>query len=210
MVIAQGEISYIIKLQRNHVDEMDNWGIHNDPLFLAYNFPKMDILQKHYWFYRKNYTFSRKCFVAFNNQNKLVGYIALRDIRMIRRSAEMGIVFDPNYLDKGYGTDALKAFIPYYFETMKMKKLILRVAEFNHRARKCYLNCGFKVEKLEYNPFEDQSVEVFKDKSIEYFRDYFKIEKGVLQCRFIHMLITKEGYEKQKNIYPHYPPNTCA
>lgn len=198
MVIARGDNTYIKRLQRHHLEEMEGWGVHSDLLFLAYNFPKMDKAQKNYWFYRKNYTLSRKCFVVYNNQDKLVGYIALRDIKWIRRQAEMGIVFDPNYLDKGYGTDSLKSFIKYYFENMKMNRLILRVAEFNQRAQKCYLNCGFKILKIEYNEFEDQRVPIFSDKQLANYLDYFKIEKGILKCRFIHMFITKEFYQKQK------------
>jgi RimJ/RimL family protein N-acetyltransferase len=205
-----GNKTYIKRLERRHVDEMQLWGRHSDPIFYSYTMPQMNDKQKDYWYYKKTYSFTRRCYVVYNTKNLLIGYIALRDIKWFRRSSELGIVFDPNNLSCGYGTDSLKSFIRYYFVTMKMKRLTLRVAEYNTRAQKCYQNCGFEVDSVRYGEFEDQSMPIFKDNLLAEYRKYFAIDKDKLMCRFIHMYITKDMFIKNQHNYPHYTPNTCA
>ena len=205
-----GRKTYIKRMERKHVEEMQLWGEHRDPLFFSYTMPKMNKKQKDYWFSKKTYSFTRKCFVVYNHQNELVGYISLRNIKWVRKIGELGIVFDPNKLSSGYGTDSLKSFIRYYFETMSMKRLVLRVAEFNTRAQKCYINCGFAIDGTYYNEFEDPNLPVFKEEALKDFRSYFLLENNILKCRFIHMYITKDMYLQNKENYPHCPPNTCA
>lgn len=205
-----GKKTYIKKMERKHVEEMQQWGRHSDPIFFSYTMPKMNKKQKDYWYSRKTQSFTRKCFVVYNHNNRLVGYISLRNIKWVRKISELGIVFDPNFLNSGYGTDSLKSFIRYYFDVMNMKKLVLRVAEFNVRAQKCYQKCGFAVEGVHYNEFEDPNLPIFQDDSLQDYRKFFVMENRVLKCRFIHMFITKDMYLKNKENYPHYPPNTCA
>ena len=110
MELVKGEKTYIKKLKREHIDLMQRWGRHEEPLFYCYNFPRMNEEQKDYWYRNKTLWFSKKCFVVFNNCDELVGYIALRNIKTIKRTSELGIVFDPSNIGKGYGTDGLKAF----------------------------------------------------------------------------------------------------
>ncbi len=210
MVVARGKITYIVKLRRDHVDIMQDWGAHTDPLFRSYTFPKMNESERDYWYHKKTYTLSKKSFSVFNQQNQMVGYLSLRNIKLFRRISELGIVFDPANLSMGYGTDSLRSFIPYYFEKMKMNRLDLRVAEFNQRAQQCYLNSGFTMKGLEYNDFEDQGLPIFKDPNLMKYRGFFRIEHKKLKCRFIHMYITKEMFLRNKENYPQYPPNTCA
>ncbi len=199
MVVIRGKNTLITKLERKHVDEMQFWGSHKDPLFFSYTFPKMDKKDRDYWFSKKSNSFRRKSYAVYDvNTNNLIGYFSLRNIKWFRRSSELGIVFDPNIINNGYGTDSLKSFIPFYFEVLKMKRLDLKVAEFNVRAQKCYLNCGFKATEIKYDEFEDQELEVFEDEKLSKFAKFFKTDNDILQCRFIHMHITKEMYLSNK------------
>lgn len=209
-IIAKGDSTYIVKLERFHVDLMQHWGKHTDPLFRSYNFPKLTFEERNAWYRNKTYPLSKKSYAVFNYEGELVGYIALRNMKWFRRTSELGIVFDPAKLGEGYGTDSLRSFIPYYFEKLKMNRLNLRVAIFNTRAQKCYINCGFKAVGEEYNEFEDQTLPVFQDPSLMSYRSYFRAEHRQLKCRFIHMCITKEMYLANRESYPQYPPNTCA
>jgi len=194
MAITRGVLTYIEKLERNHVDLMLYWGRHTDPLFRCYNFPRMTLGERDDWYKNKTYPLSKKSFAVFSHQGEMVGYIALRNMRWFKRTSELGIVFDPGKLSEGYGTDSLRSFIPYYFEQMKMSRLDLRVAVFNTRAQKCYENCGFKVVGEEYNEFEDQHLPIFKDPQFMAYRSFFKTEHRQLKCRFIHMCITREMF----------------
>ncbi|MBM7561342.1 GNAT family N-acetyltransferase [Fusibacter tunisiensis] len=51
-----------------------------------------------------------------------------------------------DYWGKGFGTDAMEVLIDFIFDQMNIRKIRLNVFEFNVRAYKSYLKCGFKVE----------------------------------------------------------------
>ncbi len=194
MELARGEKTYIKKLRREHIDLMQNWGRHGNPLFSCYNFPHMSERQKDRWYRNKTQGFSKKCFVVFNACNQLVGYISLRNIRVFKRTGELGIVFDPDNIDRGYGTDGLKAFLSYYFEKMKMKALHLKVSTFNKRAQRCYKKAGFRLSDIVTEEFEDQSLPIFQDDCFVPYRHFFKLENEKIKCQFIDMVITRQGY----------------
>jgi len=193
-IIATGEETYIKKLERKHVDIMQEWGRHSDPLFYCYNFPYMNTKESDYWYKTKTLPFLKRCFVVFNNNNQLVGYISLRDIKLFRRTSELGIVFDPDEISQGYGSDGLKAFLNYYFGVLKMKALYLKVSAFNKRAQRCYEKCGFKSIGIILDEFEDQSLPIFKDDYFIAYRQFFKQERNKIKCQFINMVITKDMY----------------
>ncbi len=193
MVIARGEKTYIKKLQYKDIDAMQLWGQHKNPLLEGYNFPIMTARERMRW-YRKKHGLSRRCFGVWNFEDRLIGYIALRDIRWFKRTSILGIVFDPKQTDKGYGTDSLRRFLQYYFHHMKMKRLELKVAPFNKRAEVCYLKCAFKFLNYEYDYFEDQGLRVFEEEELKDYRQYFKRKKGHLLCKYKNMYITKEMF----------------
>jgi diamine N-acetyltransferase len=194
MELVKGEKTYIKKLKREHIDLMQRWGRHEEPLFYCYNFPRMNEEQKDYWYRNKTLWFSKKCFVVFNNCDELVGYIALRNIKTIKRTSELGIVFDPSNIGKGYGTDGLKAFLGYYFRTLKMRALYLKVSVFNRRAQRCYENAGFKLLATVTEEFEDQSLPIFQEDCFIPYRHFFQLDGERLKCQFINMVITRDMY----------------
>lgn len=133
-------------LELKDVFYMKNWGNHDNPLLSDYNFPYTDEEDIKKWFKHKTNSFFNRYYGVLNEQNRLIGYLGIKDIKFIRRKSTLGIVFDPNYVDKGYGTETLNVFLEYYFEKMKMKTMLLEVAEFNQRAYNVYVNLGFKHE----------------------------------------------------------------
>jgi len=198
MVVVRGQQIYIEKLERKHVEIMQNWGRHKDPLFYCYNFPYMSKKEGDHWYKTKALSFTKRCLVVFNNYDKLVGYIALRDIKWFRKTSELGIVFDPDEIAKGYGTDGLSTFLIYYFEVLKMKALYLKVSVFNKRAQRCYEKCGFKSKGIVIDDFEDQSLLIFKDEYFTPYRHFFNQERSRIKCQFINMVITKDMYYESK------------
>lgn len=122
---------------------MRNWGYHKNPLLSDYNFPIMTDRGIRKWYKIKTKSFFDKYYGVLNEDNRLIGYVGIKNIKFIRRESTLGIVFDPNYINMGYGTETLKHFLNYYFTDMKMKRMYLEVAEFNTRAYKLYENMGF-------------------------------------------------------------------
>ncbi len=86
-------------------------------------------------------------YFAIEADEKHIGNIGLHNIDWINRKAELGILIgEKDYLNKGYGTDAIKTVLRYAFNKMNLHKIELRVYEFNKRAIRCYEKCGFKKE----------------------------------------------------------------
>jgi len=94
--------------------------------------------------YLKPTLFNRIFGIEDKNGN-LIGEIELNHIKWKDREAELFLyIGEKDLWGKGYGCDALKAFLNYIFNEKNFKYIYLRVYEHNTRAIKCYEKCGFK------------------------------------------------------------------
>lgn len=139
-----GERVKIRPLKVSDVFEMRNWGLHKNPLLDDYNFPDMNDKQIQKWYEIKTKSLFNKYFAIFSEEDRLIGYMGMKEIKFLKKESTLGIVFDPNILNMGYGTETLKYFLKEYFTNMKMKKMCLEVAEFNYRAQSVYKKMGFE------------------------------------------------------------------
>jgi RimJ/RimL family protein N-acetyltransferase len=77
--------------------------------------------------------------------NDLIGEVCFVDINNINRCAELSVLIgNKNYLNKGYGKEALKLLIDYGYQSLNLHNIFLRVYENNARAISCYKSVGFK------------------------------------------------------------------
>jgi len=139
---------------------MRDWGLHENPLIEDYNFPPMNDFEIKVWYRKKTHKRSNRYYGIFNEDKKLIGYMGIKNIRRIRKESTLGIVFDPNYVDKGYGTETLNLFLEHYFIQMGMKRMILEVAKFNKRAYKVYEKMGFKEAGYYLDEFFDSKLDL--------------------------------------------------
>ncbi len=197
-MVKSGEITRIREFQRIDVDKMRNWGNHEDPRFFHYSFPNLTEEERDLWYEIKNKKFNRKCFAVDDLSGNMIGYISLRNIKFFTRLCELGIVFDPNILGMGYGTDALNTLLDIYFNNLKMKKLLLKVAKFNQRAIRCYEKCGFKINNEMLEDFEEQDIDKESLEFILNSNENFIIEGYKLKALYYSMEITKKGYNIHK------------
>lgn len=85
--------------------------------------------------------------IAHKETEEYIGQIDIYKIDWKNRTAELGIVIGFNdYLNKGYGSEAIKLSQEFVFDQMNLNRLQLDVSDFNERAYRCYLKCGFKEE----------------------------------------------------------------
>jgi RimJ/RimL family protein N-acetyltransferase len=76
-----------------------------------------------------------------------IGTIQLYDFNEQDKSCKLGIrIGDRNYWSKGYGEDAVKTLLEYAFMKIDIYRVTLKVYEYNDRAVRCYLKCGFQNE----------------------------------------------------------------
>ena len=110
------------------------------------------------WYKYKTLPWFNRYYGVLNEENRLIGYMGIKNIRKVKKESTLGIVFDPNYVSKGYGSETLRVFLDYYFKQLKMKRMYLEVAEFNKRAYKVYENIGFKPIAYYLDEFHDTTL----------------------------------------------------
>lgn len=187
MYIVEGSRVKIRRLKVEDVFEMRKWGKHDSPLFNDYNFPDLNDTEVKEWFKLKTGQRSNICFSVSNENDDVIGYINVKNIKRLRKNAKLGIVFDPDYINKGYGTESIILILSYFFCNMNMKCMYLDVAKHNKRAIRCYEKCGFKIVNEYKEKFYDQSINIFDDEKFADVREGFTISNSILYCYYFRM-----------------------
>ncbi|MGO1580534.1 MAG: GNAT family N-acetyltransferase [Peptoniphilaceae bacterium] len=140
-MIYSDKLSFDI-MTLDDVYEFKNWSKHKSNLYQDYNFEEttdQEILEWYNWKNRKN----SKYYTIFLD-NKPIGYISFKKLNKIKKSAILGLVIDPGKIEKGYGKEALRIMLDFYFNKFKFVKIFLLVARYNKRAINLYEKFGFK------------------------------------------------------------------
>jgi len=188
----------IVPMELKHVYNLRNWGYHENPLLADYNLPDLTDDELEDWYYYKTNKFNQKYFSVFNEENRMIGYFGIKKVRKLFKDAMLGIVFDPNYTNQGYGTESIGVFLDYYFNVLNMKKLYLEVAKFNKRALRCYEKSGFKIVDEYLYEFFDQEI----DTNNPYFvqeQSSFVIKRGKIYNYIYKMEIDKKTYLRERD-----------
>ena len=193
-----GDRVTIRPLQLQDVFEMRKWGFHVNPLLSDYNFPNLNDDEIKKWYKYKTRSFFHRYYGVFNEDNRLIGYLGIKDIKSIRRESTLGIVFDPNFVSQGYGTETLREYLKYYFTQMKMRKMYLEVAEFNERAFKLYENMGFKNVGYYLDEFHDQKLDLNSTYYLNS-KSCFVISSNKIYNYIYRMELKKEVFLKKIN-----------
>jgi len=93
-----------------------------------------------------------------------IGTIVLYHYDAQKQQLELGIrIGKKNYWGMGYGADAIRYTMWYYFTKTPVIKFYLKVLTSNTRAIKCYLNCGFiQVNRLMIKGYDFTIMELQK------------------------------------------------
>ena len=93
---------------------------------------------------------------------------------------------DPDYQNKGYGTDALKTLCNYLFNEVNIRKIQLEVLAYNMRAIRCYEKLGFKhegrrCEQIYRNgKYYDECLLALFKKEFKYHYDFVSIDQELV------------------------------
>ena len=180
-------------LTMNDAYEMRTWGQHESLLFRGYNFPYINDVEVKNWFRFKTLNLRNKYYSVRDKSGRLVGYMGMKNKRFIKRTAFLGIVFDPEIIGNGLGTEAMELFLPYFFEDLRMKSLLLEVAEFNERAIHVYEKLGFKKTAYYLDVFPDQKVDTANPEFIRW-KSCFVIDEEKIYNYIYEMKLTKDVY----------------
>jgi RimJ/RimL family protein N-acetyltransferase len=87
----------------------------------------------------------------------LIGFVALFNIKWSNQSAEMAIgIGASEYRGKGYGQDALRLILNYAFAELNLYRIGLSVIAYNHAAIKAYERAGFVREGVQRKAVQRQ------------------------------------------------------
>lgn len=73
-----------------------------------------------------------------------IGNCMYYDLDLLRSETELGIMIgEREYWDQGYGAEAIEAVLGHLFQKVRLQRVYLHTLEWNIRAQKCFLKCGF-------------------------------------------------------------------
>jgi RimJ/RimL family protein N-acetyltransferase len=170
--LALGQTTRIREFTRKDVDRWCEWGRHDDPLFSSYNPTTMSGAMRDAWYDDLVNKQGQLPYAIEDLERRLVGRLFLRHIREREGTAVLGIDLDARMLGRGYGTDALRAFMTYFFGPARFVKMYLSVAAFNVRARRSYDRCGFQQFATHWQLFKSDAN--LWDQQYDDIRDLFR------------------------------------
>jgi RimJ/RimL family protein N-acetyltransferase len=138
----QGALVTVRPLLRSDLDQMAAWRPYDDPLFADANWPHRTVGELNRWYTRCSRDPRRLLCAVVDRSGQLIGSITLRE-RDGLRSARLGITIGADFVDQGYGTEALDLFLDHYFGELAYEKLVLDVDGYNARAIRVYMKLGF-------------------------------------------------------------------
>ena len=93
--------------------------------------------------------YSSKQFIIKTEEGIPIGRIFYQYLDIKHNRTELGILIgEKEYWGKGYGTDAIIAFLDYLFNELGLHRVYLHVQSYNTRASRCYEKCGFIQEGI--------------------------------------------------------------
>lgn len=81
-----------------------------------------------------------------NEEGDLIGHTTLWGASLPIRAATFAIILGPEFIGKGYGTDATKTMLRYGFEELGLHKIELQAWAFNTRGIRAYEKAGLIKE----------------------------------------------------------------
>ncbi len=92
----------------------------------------------------RNYSSKRHTFALETLDGRHIGNCVYYNVDREKREVEVGIMIgEYDCWDKGYGADAVATLVDYIFATTDMQRVYLKTLEWNGRAQRCFLKCGF-------------------------------------------------------------------
>lgn len=170
---------------------MLKWGGHFDPRLEHYSFRDFDLDDIRNWYHAKQKFLTRKLYGLISDHT-VIGFITLKKINFIYRTAEIGIAVNPDEHGKGYGTQLIKELISHVYSTFPIETVFLDVAEFNTNARKLYEKCGFMYVGEDRKLYENQqNPGLIADFPNDFFQMENKIYANFLRMSYQKSTITE-------------------
>jgi len=197
----KGKKTIIRNLEREDIDKRSKWKPYPDPLYYHYNLRPLSRIEKELWYMKKKEDPNTVYLSIDNLKGDLIGFLSLYKIDRKSKSSWMGIYLGYEYVNQGYGTDALLTLMDCYFKESGYDKMFLDVASLNKRAIRCYEKCGFRHLRTKLNVNDPRTrIDVFSNDRFKNVRKYFRKRGKDTLIQFEEMVITREVWLSGKEI----------
>jgi len=197
--LCRGNKTLVRPFARRDVDCWVAWPRHSDPLFDTYNPPILTPRQRDSYYEQRRTCPDSRQYAVDDRHGRLVGRISLRDMDWRLRSGVLGVSFHPLRLNEGLGTDALRAFLGYYFGPFGMNTLFLDVAAFNRRAHRVYEKCGFRACGQRWGEPQTDMAGIFRRAEYDGIRHLFMWEYGLVRPLLIDMVVRRHEWDRLRS-----------
>ncbi len=198
-IVARGEKTTIRWFERADVDKRQRWTRHTDPLY-SHNDPRPMVgRERDLWFLERSSSSSYRMFAVDDLQEEMIGWITLRNINKSAGTSVLGIAIEPTRMSQGLGTDALMAFLDYYFRSLGFREMWLDVAAFNLRGIRCYEKCGFRFVGKHWTEHPTSAFPaVLSDQKYKDIAHYFRRSMLGVEVLYLDMVVDRTSYYRQK------------
>lgn len=148
-----GDELTIVPFLQNDVFSLAQWGRQSSNLYREYDYAAYSSEDLADWYLERHTRNSQ--YFAIWYQNKLIGFIGLKQISWFRKSSVLGFAIDPNYSNQGFGTKAMALFFDYYFHELGFRTMDLYVYAYNTRAIRVYEKLGFHMRGMSVDVFQN-------------------------------------------------------
>lgn len=145
---------------RSDLDQMQRWRPYSDPLSATWNTRWRSSADMDSWLGRYGRDDSRRVYAITLHDSQVIGRLSLRHIYS-GQHAVLGLALGADWVEQGYGTEALRAFMPYYFYGLGFRVMLLDVAAPNLRAVRCYEKAGFERTGEHFRPVTSGEARAF-------------------------------------------------
>lgn len=183
----------VVPLEVKHVRDFLSWTDYDDPLFAMYNFSE-DENTVGDWFRWKTKGRRDKYF-AILMEGRAAGYMGLKGISRITRSAELGIILDRAVIDGGVGRASITWLLNHGFFNLGLERIFLEVLPWNGRAIHLYESLGFETSNPVYRPLELSRQELM-DTAFDPYRKYIRSLRQFTTVLVQQMEMTKGRWRR--------------
>jgi diamine N-acetyltransferase len=194
-------------MKRADLEAMSKWRPFADPLYQPFDFPRRSKREDAQWFNWRSRDPSRRLYAIESEAKEVIGSLTLREM-VGQQSARLGITLGADYVSQGYGTEALRIFLDYFFETLGFAQIVLDVAATNLRAVRTYQRLGFRQVGQHYCAASHASYRLVRlEQSYQHLHRYFRRQGTVIQVLFYDMALTRDEWRtlSQKDSQLEFP-----
>ena len=184
-------------MRHGDLAQMRAWRPFRDPLSPLWNIAPSRRLDPLHLLASSRHAKDLRYTIERRGDGQIVGRMSLRDLDD-RTSARLGVRLGADFVDQGYGTEAIRLFLEYCFRILGFERLRLDVAAVNARAICVYEKMGFRRTASQYrNVPAGMDLSCLELQPYRVLLRHFRRRFGRKQLLFHDMMLECSEWEKQ-------------